>query len=112
MEVRQITHKDGGTEDLVHPELYHAAFKSAYAKILDHVPDLADVQSGCAAKKRIAQYDRWFKRRGKEFDRASVSRQMFKVLLDRSAGGLDQEWLSSTVKNFEALFGKIHSKIG
>ena len=112
VEVRQITHKDGDTEDLVHPELYHAAFKSAYAKILDRVPDLADVQSGCADKKRITQYDQWFKRRGKEFDKASVSRQMFKVLMNRSAGGLDQEWLSSTVKNFEALFGKIHSKIG
>ena len=101
--------RDGDTEDMVHPGLYHAAFKSAYAKILDRVPELEEIQRQ-EDKKRTSQYDRWLGGRGK-LDKALVSNQMFSVLMGCDAANLEPEWLSHTVKNFEALFKAIQSKI-
>lgn len=110
VEIKQITGKNGDTEDMVHPELYYAAFKSAYSKILDQVPRLDEIKSQGADKKRTSQYERWFEGRS-GFDKVLVSNQMFKVLMERDAGDLEQEWLSSTAKNFELLFEAIRSKI-
>ena len=106
VEVKQIINRDGDTEDMVHPGLYHAAFKSAYAKILDPVPELEEIRS--EGKKCTSKYDRWLGR-GK-LDKALLSNQMFNVLMGRGAE-LEPEWLSHTVKNFEALFRDIQSKI-
>ena len=110
VEVKQIINRDGDTEDMVHPGLYHAAFKSAYAKILDPMPELEEIRSQGAGKKRTSQYDRWLGGRGK-LDKAMVSNQMFGVLMGRDAANLEPEWLSHTTKNFEALFKAIQSKI-
>ena len=110
VEIKQITGKDGDTEDMVHPQLYYAAFKSAYSKILDRVPRFDEIESQGADKKRMSQYERWFGGHG-GFDKVLVSNQMFKVLMERNVGGLEPEWLSSTVRNFELLFEAIRSKI-
>ena len=109
VEVGQIINRDGDTEDMVHPELYHAAFKSAYAKILDPMPELEEIQRQ-EDKKRTSQYDRWLGGRGK-LNKVLVSNQMFSVIMGRGAAGLEPEWLSHTAKNFEALFKAIQSKI-
>ena len=103
------THGSGPTEDMVQPGLYHAAFKSAYAKILDPMPELEEIRSQ-DGKKRTSQYDRWLGGRGK-LDKVRVSNQMFGVLMGRDAAGLEPEWLSHTIGNFEALFKAIQSKI-
>ena len=110
VEVKQFIGGDGDTEDMVHPELYHEAFKLAYKKILDPMPGLKDVQSRGTGKKRTSQYSQWLERR-ESFDKVSVSNQMFKVLMEPGAGALEPEWLSSTAKNFEDLFKAIRSKI-
>ena len=110
VEVGQIINGDGDAEDMVHPGLYHAAFKSAYAKILDPMPKLEEIRSQGADKKRTSQYDRWLGGRGK-LDKVRGSNQMFGVLMGRDAAGLEPEWLSHTIGNFEALFKAIQSKI-
>ena len=93
---------------MVHPGLYHAAFKSAHAKILDPMPELEEIRSQ-DGKKRTSQYDRWLGERRK-LDKVRASNQMFGVLMGRDAK-LEPEWLSHTVENFEALFKAIQSKI-
>lgn len=109
VEVKQIIGRDGDTEDMVHPELYHAAFKSAYAPALDTVPSLEEIRSKGTDRKRASQYERWLKNR--DLDKVLVSRQLFEVLLGRGAEDLDPEWLSQTAGNFEKLFEAIRSKV-
>ena len=96
------THGSGPTEDMVQPGLYHAAFKSAYAKILDPMPELEEIRSQ-DGKKRTSQYG-WGPRKAQGPGvQPDVQRP--------DGAKLEPGWLSHTTKNFEALFKAIQSKI-
>lgn len=106
VEIKDVISKDGDTEDLLDPELYHIAFKLAYKDILHGVtPELESIESIGKGKKTVTKYDEWFRKNSKNFSKTLVSQQMFRVLMvDSSSDSSLTELANKSAANFSKLF--------
>ena len=109
VEINQITSKDSDTEDLVDAKLYYLAFVSAYKHILDSVPNQDEIDND-SNKKRMTNYNRWFKSKELCFNKTIVAQQMFQIMMDESIQNNEKEAFGNTVKNFSKLFKLINKQ--
>ena len=107
VEIKQVLGRDGDIEDLVDPGLYHEAFRRAYSGVLGEVPSLAEIESSGGDRKRVNQYEEWFRRHGKSFSKALVAQCMFDVLISNPA---EREPAKYTTERFVALFKEIAAR--
>ena len=110
VEINQITEKDSDTEDLVDSKLYYLAFVSAYKHLLDKVPSLEEIDND-VNKKRITNYNNWFKSKEKSFNKTIVAQQMFQIMMGNSfQNNKNCVAFENTVNNFSKLFKLINQK--
>ena len=109
VEIRQIIEKDGDIEDLIDPKLYYLAFESAYKYILETVPKQEEIDKD-SNKKRITNYDNWFKNKNLKFNKTIVAQQMFKIMMDEKLRLDEHQAFTNTVTNFSKLFEIINKK--
>ncbi|MGI0021610.1 MAG: ATP-dependent nuclease, partial [Nitrososphaeraceae archaeon] len=109
IEMNQIIDKDSDTEDLIDPKLYHMAFESAYKHLLSRVPKIDEINSE-PNRKRITNYNNWFKSKNLEFNKTIVSQQMFNIMMNQEIRNEEKIAFENSVKNFSNLFDLINKK--
>lgn len=110
IEIKQVLGKEGDTEDLFDPKIYHLAFQAAYKSILGSVSSLQEIEKKGSGKKTVNKYDDWFKSIDKEFNKTIVSQQMFKVIMQDNTRENEKEAFQKTVDSFTKLFNLIKEK--
>ncbi len=124
VEIKEIINRDGDTEDLCNPKLYHKAFELAYKGIIPNLPTFEEIEEIGENKKLVNRYNEWFKSNTElpkpkskesikppELNKTIVAQQMFNILMQEEIKKtIEPELIENSTKNFIKLNGLIQER--
>lgn len=108
LEIREITGRDGDTEDLIDPKLYFAAFKRTVEKEID----FPEPDNNGERKKIVNWYKEIAEKNGVEYNKSIVAKQFWQMLNGTPDGveKLDEDSLQASIRNIINLVEKINGR--